>query len=456
MLPADECAAEKDQRIRQGESKEHLPRFGISCPPRIVRTKARRPPVHDFNLCLPPPHKVRGMKRTSLAKKSCWVCLAALVSVAGCFQASTVSAQSSLKGAAEQSLPLKERAQINYDAYILGPGDGLQIELRDLPELSGRFSIGPDGALYLPRLRALYVEGLTIEELRDFLTTEFKAYVRDPQVYVRPVAYRPVRIYVGGEVKRPGYYTLTGVQSTTEDVTSSATSTVDSGSAGLSRGTIKQTSVTGGSSSATLFPTVFDAIRTAQGITPYTDLAKVQVIRKRAEGLGGGRIKTNLNFLSLINDGNESQNIRLFDGDALNVGKSPIVLRDQLLKAGQSNLSPQFMEVFVIGRVNNPGGIKLPQGSSLNQAISLAGGTKLLKGKVEFVRFNREGTIERRIFPFKAGAAANTPNNPTLAAGDLIRINDSILSGGIEVLNELTGPFVGVYSIYSLFNGISQ
>ena len=390
------------------------------------------------------------MKRTSLGKKSRWMCLAALVSVAGGFQASTVSAQSSLKGATEPPLPLEQRAQINYDAYILGPGDGLQIELLDLPELSGRFSIDPDGTLYLPRLRALYVEGLTIEELRGFLTQQFKTYVRDPQVYVRPVAYRPIRIYVGGEVRRPGYYTLTGVQSTTEDLTPPSTSPVDDEFSGAT----KQTSVSGGSFSAALFPTVFDAIRSAQGITPYTDLSQVQVIRKRAEGLGGGRIKTNLNFLSLITEGNESQNIRLFDGDALKIGRSPIVLKDQLLKAGQSNLSPQFVEVFVTGRVNIPGGITIPQGSSLNQAISLAGGTKLLKGKIEFVRFNREGTMDRRIFSYNPGAAADAPNNPVLAAGDLIRVNDSILSGGISVLNELTGPFVGLYSIYSLLNVI--
>ena len=215
-------------------------------------------------------------------------------------------------------------------------------------------------------------------------------------------------------------------------------------------------SIASGSSSATLFPTVFDAIRSAQGITPYTDLSQVQVIRKRAEGLGGGKIKTNLNFLSLITEGNESQNIRLFDGDTLNIGKSPIILKDQLLKAGQSNLSPQFLEVFVTGRVNIPGGVKLPQGSSLNQAISLAGGTKLLKGKIEFVRFNREGTIDRRIFSYNPGAGADAPNNPVLAAGDLIRVNDSILSGSINVLNELTGPFIGFYTVYSLLNGFAQ
>ena len=104
----------------------------------------------------------------------------------------------------EQPLPLEQRAQVTYDAYILGPGDGLQIELLDLPELSGRFSIGPDGTLYLPRLRALYVEGLTVEELRYFLTQQFSTYVRDPQVYVRPVVYRPIRIDVGGKPATAG------------------------------------------------------------------------------------------------------------------------------------------------------------------------------------------------------------------------------------------------------------
>ena len=326
-----------------------------------------------------------------------------------------------------QPLQLKPQAEVSYDAYILGPGDELQIELLDLPELSGNFSIGPDGSIYLPRLRALYVGGLTIEELRTLLTRQFSYYVRDPKIYIRPVAYRPVRVYVGGEVKRPGYYTLNG---DTKDVNQKP--------------------------GQVLYPTVFDAIRSAQGITPFTDLSKVQVIRKRAKGIGGGQKQTNLNFLSLITEGNESQNIRLFDGDILKISKSPVVLRDQLLKAGQSNLSPQYMEVFITGRVKIPGGVKLPQGSTLNQAIALAGGTELLKGKVEFVRFSREGTIDRRIFSYRPGAMADSQNNPVLAGGDLIRVNESILTGSLNVINELTSPFVSLFSFYSLVKNISE
>ena len=380
--------------------------------------------------------------------------------IALCMQSTLVVAQPQGQAPSED-----QRAQITYDSYILGPGDGLQIELLDLPELSGRFSIAVDGTIYLPRLRAVYVNGLTVEELRKFLTKQFSTYVLDPQIYIRPVSYRPIRVYVGGEVNRPGYYTLSGDTKLSVLSNSAENRKLQAGTAmemtrpslgQLPGGADAESGINKLSTFGAVFPTVFDAIQRAQGITPYTDLSKVQVIRKRAEGLGGGRIRTNLNFLSLITEGDESQNIRLFDGDTLNIGKNPTVQRDLLLQAGQTNLSPQFLQVFVSGRVRLPGVVKIPQGSSLNQAISLAGGTKLLSGKVEFVRFNREGTIDRRIFSFNPNATEGATNNPILADRDLIRVNDSIINGSIEVVNELTGPFVGLYSIYSLFNVMAR
>ena len=358
-------------------------------------------------------------------------------------------------------------ARVVYDSYILGPGDSLQIELLDIPELSGTFSIGPDGTLYLPRLRALYVEGLTVEELRSFLTQQFRAYVKTPELYIRPIGYRPVRIYVGGEVRRPGYYTLTGNQ-LLSGVSSEADSSIRSGAGnqpdsrpnGL--GTQAFGPSTPGSSGSpgssgglttygAVFPTLFDAIRAAQGITPYSNLADIQVTRKQALGAGGGKIRTNLALIDLITRGDESQNIRLFDGDVVSVARSPVVLREQLLKAGQTNLNPQFISVFVSGRVKQPGSTIVPQGSSLNQALIASGGLQLLRGKVEFVRFTREGELDRRVFSFNPNAPADAPNNPVLAAGDIIRVQDSALSAGITVMNELTAPVLGVYSIYGLY-----
>ena len=87
----------------------------------------------------------------------------------------------------------------------------------------------------------------------------------------------------------------------------------------------------------------------------------------------------------------------------------------------------------------------------LNQALSLAGGPSLLRGKVEFIRFTREGELDRRQFAYNPNAPSDAPANPILMAGDIIRVQDSGLSASIGLLNELTGPLVGVYSAYSLF-----
>ena len=307
-----------------------------------------------------------------------------------------------------------------------------------------------------------------MEELRASLTQKFSTYVRDPQVYVRPVVYRPIRIYVGGEVKRPGYYTLSGETDLSRLSESVASQQLDAGTTGNGLNAFAESAASeqlqAGNASNGLnafgavfvFPTVFDAIRTAQGATAYSDLAQVQVTRKRAQALGGGRIRTNLNFLSLITEGNESQNIRLFDGDVVSVGRSKVVLREQLLKAGQTNLSPQFINVFVSGRVVQPGGMVVPQGSNLTQAIDMAGGLKLIHGRVEFVRFTREGEIDRRVFRYNPGAADDDYRNPVLMSGDVIRVRESPLSATATVLNEVTGPAVGIYSVYSLFNGFAQ
>ena len=68
-------------------------------------------------------------------------------------------------------------------------------------------------------------------------------------------------------------------------------------------------------------PTVFDAPRTAGGVTTFSKLSEVTVTRKRPLSSGGGKMRTSLDFLNLITEGNESQNIRLFDGYTV-IGRS--------------------------------------------------------------------------------------------------------------------------------------
>ena len=351
------------------------------------------------------------------------------------------------------------RASSAQNAYVLGPGDAVAVELLDVPEYSGVFTIGPDGTLYLPRLRSIFVEGLTVEELRYVLTQQFSTYVRDPQVFVNPAAYRPIRVYIGGEVARPGYYYLSGQQSA---LGAEAVGSTKSGSINFAtgQGTDISNSVTeagpriGGVviNPGLRLPTVFDALRNAGGVTPFSKLSEVSVTRKRPLSSGGGKIRTTLNFITMITEGDESQNIRLFDGDTVVVARSPRELREQIIKAGQTNLSPDFLQVYVTGRVREPGAKVLPQGATIDQALAAAGGQKLLRGQVEFIRFNRDGTTDKRKFFVGGANPAGSYKNPILMAGDVVRVNNSPLSATVSVLDEIAKPAIGIYSLYSLFS----
>ena len=66
----------------------------------------------------------------------------------------------------------------------------------------------------------------------------------------------------------------------------------------------------------------------------------------------------------------------------------------------------------------------------------------------------REGEIDRRIFGFKSDAPASDYRNPVLMAGDVVRLRESIASAGIEILNEITAPAVGLYSVYSIYRDV--
>ena len=327
------------------------------------------------------------------------------------------------------------------EEYILGPGDLIDIDVNNITELSGKYEIGPTGELYLPRLREIIGEGYTIEELRVKLKKKYSKYLINPEIYIRPISYRPIRVYVGGEVSRPGFYTLSGILKNSKNIPDNFEERPFK---------INNNSLI----DANVFPTVFDAIQASQGVTAYSDLSRINIIRRISKGKGGGKKYTELNFLSLLTDGNETQNIRLYDDDVIKVNKSEKVLIDQLISASNTNLSPDKLMVFVSGRVNNAGSIILPQGSSLNQALSAAGGPKIVRGKVEFIRFKRGGNSERRVFNFSPDKPISTSKNPILMNGDLIRVQDNILTATSSVLGELTSPFIGVYSILNFFNGV--
>ena len=112
-------------------------------------------------------------------------------------------------------------------------------------------------------------------------------------------------------------------------------------------------------------------------------MSNIKIIRNNPLSKGGGKIETNINFLDVIEKGDKSQNIRLLDGDRVIVKKSEIELEEQLSKALKSNINSKFIDVVILGRVENGGRISVNRSSTLNEAIDLVGGIKVLRGPVQ-------------------------------------------------------------------------
>lgn len=102
-------------------------------------------------------------------------------------------------------------------AYLLEPGDTIEIAIAGLPELRQRLKIQIDGSISMPRLGTLTVAGSTEAEARAKIQSVLATKVfrqRSPDGQERPftveiddisastVEYRP--IYVSGDVSRPG------------------------------------------------------------------------------------------------------------------------------------------------------------------------------------------------------------------------------------------------------------
>ena len=319
----------------------------------------------------------------------------------------------------------KAETSKSLKSYILGAGDIISIVM-PFPEINKISRIGPDGTIQLPLIQAVLVEGLTFSELRLLLIEKYKKYVITPEIYVSPVSYRSVRVHVGGEVTRPGFYVIQ----------------VDGSDFSLGESAV---------SKDFFFPTVFDAIKTAKGITLYSDLESIEVIREVPANKGGGQIKTVLNFKKLLSDGDLSHNISIQDGDRIFVNKSKNKLLNQLIMAGLSNLNPEKNTVFVSGHVEYPGEKVIPPGTTLNQALQIAGGTKALRGRAEFVRFKKNGDFERREFSISDKAIADSKYNPVLQSGDLIFVNSSKFAKTATTLDIITSPFVGIFAAFKLF-----
>lgn len=334
--------------------------------------------------------------------------------------------------------------------YILGSGDQIIISISEyLPELLNTSVVDGEGTINLPLINRIYVRGLSVKELNKILNEEFKKFVKEPNVQTSVLRYRPVRVLLKGEIVDPGLYILDGSLSSPSSKFLNPE---------LMTGTIidnsRKSSISIYSKGQDFFPTVFDAIRKGGGLTRFSDISRIKVIRKNNLSNGGGKISTILNFENISRMDDLTQNIRIYDNDVIEISKNQFPNEMNLLGPIANNLNPKFVRVFVTGRIYQPGVKNISSASTLTDAIDISGGTKVLKGPVRFIRLNNDGTLDKRVFKMKRNAKRGSFKNPILRDGDLIFVGESFLTQSSQVISEITSPFAGILSTYGIIKAI--
>lgn len=92
--------------------------------------------------------------------------------------------------------------------YVIGPGDTVKIEVWGKIEGSWTVTVDSNGNMGLPKIGVFGVTGLTFRELKDVLQKEFSRYYTGFEMNVSMGSLRTIRVYVMGNARRPGVYTV--------------------------------------------------------------------------------------------------------------------------------------------------------------------------------------------------------------------------------------------------------
>ena len=98
---------------------------------------------------------------------------------------------------------------LQEDAYIIGPGDVLDLKLFDAEELSGALEVLNDGSVPLPLVGSVRLSGLTLQQATLWVEQLMREELLRPDLQLRVVKPRPIRVALVGQVERPGIYSLT-------------------------------------------------------------------------------------------------------------------------------------------------------------------------------------------------------------------------------------------------------
>lgn len=327
--------------------------------------------------------------------------------------------------------------------YILGPGDTIDIIVYGEPDLSRTVTIKPDGAVSLPLLGEVKAAGKTTTQLAADLTRLFGKYLKTPSISVTVREFRIDRIYILGQVSRPGEYQLRPGIGIMELLASAGGPT--------NRADLAKVVVIRGRTNA-LQLNLLEALATNRNpdvklaagdvlFIPETDRRIVvlgQVNRPGAyDLLEGQRVSDLIAAAGGVTNRAAPQSSFIVRGaQQIPVDIQKVLAGDReanvVLQPGDMMVVPESQSrIAVMGAVNNPGTFALTDGMKLVDALALAGGPTN-RGRLSNVIIVRldGGQVKRlEVNLERAMTGQDLSQNLTLQNGDIIFVPDQFTIG---------------------------
>ena len=218
-----------------------------------------------------------------------------LLLIGGCLAALAACAQPQPNFAPLETIKFDPPpAQTPPSAYRIGPGDELEIKFFSAPDLNDRMTVRPDGKISIMFAQDLEAAGLTTDELAADVRAVLAPHVKQLDLVIIVRTFASQKVYVGGEVTKPGPVPLTGDEN------------------------------------------VLQVLTEAGWVTP---LGNSTIVVVRRDAAGAEKIYP-INVAQLQSGQDMSQNIQVFAGDMIMVPPSDIAISDRWIDQNIRQLLP--------------------------------------------------------------------------------------------------------------------
>ena len=331
--------------------------------------------------------------------------------------------------------------------YILGPEDVISIQVIGHPDFSGEYLIPQSGTVMLPVVGEVLMTGKSLEQVRAYVTDHLKVRLLQPEVNVVLKVPRPKRIYVFGDVQKPGVLEFIPGWRLQEALSASGGLTVGIQSADVrvilehpnkERVDVSLVDALNRPPESQIVLMQGDVIRfQARPLIPVYVMGKVTTpalyrMREGEAGIlealaqaGGVTADANLTAVRIVR----------LDGTEEKVDIAPALLHGESLKlprlnAGDTILVPESIQKFaILGSVVRPGYSGIPSGQTLtlSQVLALAGGssTRARLSRVGLIRLVN-GKETRVIYDLGKYLRTGDPKlNPMILPGDVVYVPET-------------------------------